>query len=159
MTFSWGVILVALSSLCIAIVLRRPPLPRQGIADVVFKNATIYTSDPMNTWARAMAVRKGRILEVGSYDNVQARIGPNTRYEDLQGRFIVPGFIDSHVHLISGGLQMLQVKLRDVSSQIDFVKQVQLAVEGSFLTLSVMGSAHVFLSIPHAPYVVFIACV
>ncbi|MCO5575740.1 hypothetical protein L7F22_029543 [Adiantum nelumboides] len=130
MAFSWGVLLVALSSLCIAIVLRRPPLPRQGIADVVFKNATIYTGDPKNTWARAMAVRKGRILEVGSYDNVQARIGPNTRYEDLQGSFIVPGFIDSHVHLISGGLQMLQVKLRDISSQIDFVKQVHLAVEG-----------------------------
>ena len=38
----------------------------------------------------------------------QARAGPNTEFTDLQGRFVVPGFIDSHLHLISGGLQACQ---------------------------------------------------
>ncbi|KAI5067200.1 hypothetical protein GOP47_0017728 [Adiantum capillus-veneris] len=129
MELSWRVILVSLS-LCLAIILRRPPLSREGVADIVFKNATIYTGDPQNAWAKAIAIRKGRIIEIGSYDIVQTNIGPNTRYEDLHGSFVVPGFIDSHVHVISGGLQMLQVNLQDVSSQIDFVKQVQLAVQG-----------------------------
>lgn len=120
---------------CLAIIthfclLGKPPLSYEGLADVVFKNATIYTGDRKNPWANAMALRKGRILEVGSYDVVQTKIGPNTHYEDVGGRFVVPGFIDSHVHLISGGLQMRQVNLQDVSSQSDFIKQVQLAVEG-----------------------------
>eukprot|EP00250_Pteridium_aquilinum_P011871 c20360_g1_i2 orf=67-1506(+) len=107
----------------------RAPAP-EGIADMVFKDATIFTGDPRMPWAEAMALRKGRILEIGSLETVQAKIGPDTQYEDLKGRFVVPGFIDSHVHLISGGLQMLQINLQDICSQSEFIKRVQLGVQG-----------------------------
>eukprot|EP00249_Psilotum_nudum_P004681 c18189_g1_i3 orf=660-2312(-) len=106
-------------------------LALQDEADVIITNAVIYTCDPDLPWADSMAVRKGRISRIGSVARVQVTAGPRTQNIDLQGKFVVPGFIDSHVHFISAGLQMAQVELRDIHSRVDFTRKVELAVQGA----------------------------
>lgn len=68
-------------------------------ADLVVRNGTIYTVDPKQPWARALAVRGGRISFVGGEEGIARHIGLSTRVIDARGRFIMPGFHDAHVHL------------------------------------------------------------
>lgn len=74
-------------------------------ADAVYRNGAIYTLDELRPWAEAIAVRDGRIVAVGNDAEVAARVGKGTRIVDLDGRFVLPGFRDSHVHPILGGLK------------------------------------------------------
>ncbi|KAM0954160.1 putative metal-dependent hydrolase, composite domain superfamily [Dioscorea sansibarensis] len=76
-------------------------------ADMVVMNATIYTSDPFLPFAEAMAVRNGRILRVGNYSFMKDLIGQVTRILNFEGKVVVPGFIDSHVHFLYGGLRVM----------------------------------------------------
>ncbi|EYU42934.1 hypothetical protein ABFS82_14G173700 [Erythranthe guttata] len=100
----------------------------EELADLVVTNGTIYTSDAAFLFADSMAVRGGRIVRIGNRSSVQDLVGSETRTLNLQGRVVVPGFIDSHVHLIFGGLQMARVKLRGVSRKDHFVNNVREAV-------------------------------
>ncbi|KAH7331977.1 hypothetical protein KP509_20G061700 [Ceratopteris richardii] len=128
----YGLLIVLVVPLCLTVIyhfllLRRSSFSQEGMADVIFKNATFYTGDPRRPWVDAIAVQKGRILELGALDVVEKKIGPHTCYEDLNGGFIVPGFVESHAHVISGGLQMLQVNFQDVSTQNEFIEKVKIA--------------------------------
>ncbi|KAI3448791.1 hypothetical protein Pfo_005456 [Paulownia fortunei] len=98
------------------------------VADLVVTNGTIYTSNAAFPFADSMAIRDGRILRLGNYSSVQDLAGSETRTLNLQGKLVVPGFIDSHVHLIFGGLQMAQVQLRGVSRKDHFVNKVKEAL-------------------------------
>src|SRR6266496_4004637 len=75
-----------------AAVADRPP-------DLVLTGATVVTLDPARTRARAVAVRDGRILLVGTDAEVGALAGPGTRRLDLAGRTVLPGLADAHVHV------------------------------------------------------------
>ncbi|KAF7033313.1 hypothetical protein CFC21_044425 [Triticum aestivum] len=108
-----------------------PPLagpPRGRFADMILANATIYTADPARPFAAAMAVRAGRVLRVGTYDSLKEFKGRHTYELNLSGNVVLPGFIDSHVHLIDGGLQLARVPLRGVRSKDEFISRVQGAV-------------------------------
>ncbi|MCW8125485.1 amidohydrolase family protein [Microbulbifer halophilus] len=72
-------------------------------AELVFKGGHIYTPDEAKQIARAMAVRDGRIVFVGSDGDVGAYIGPDTRVENLQGKLVLPGLVDVHGHLLAPG--------------------------------------------------------
>jgi len=72
-------------------------------ADVIYRNAHIYTQDPGQPWAEAMAVKDGKLLVVGAAADVEAVSGPDTRMVDLQGRMVMPGIIDTHVHPMEAG--------------------------------------------------------
>lgn len=85
-------------------------------ADVVFVNGAVYTADAVRRWARAVAVRDGRIVAVGTDDDVRELIGPRTEVHDLRDRMLLPGFQDAHVHPPSGGLEMLQCDMNDAYS-------------------------------------------
>ncbi|XP_011091836.1 uncharacterized protein LOC105172175 [Sesamum indicum] len=98
------------------------------VADLVVINGTIYTSDAAFPFADSMAIRSGRILRVGNSSSMQDLAGSGTRTLNLQGKLVVPGFIDSHVHLIYGGLQMAQVQLHGVNQKDQFVNKVKEAV-------------------------------
>ncbi|KAK1279063.1 hypothetical protein QJS04_geneDACA007388 [Acorus gramineus] len=76
-----------------------------------------------------MAVRDDRIVGIGSYASIQGFVGRGTRVLDVGGKIVVPGFIDSHVHLISGGLQMARVALRSVRSRDEFIRKVKEALK------------------------------
>lgn len=69
-------------------------------ADWALTNAKIYTADDGQSFAEAMAVLDGAIIFVGDNDGVQSHIGPNTQVSDLQGKVILPGLHDVHIHLL-----------------------------------------------------------
>ena len=73
-------------------------------ADLIVRNAKIATLDAQSTMAQAMAVSAGRILTVGSNEQVQRLAGPSTRTVDAGGRTVIPGLIDSHIHAVRAAL-------------------------------------------------------
>jgi len=73
-------------------------------ADSLFINAKVTTYDSKFEGATAIAVLDGRVLSLGSDKDVMAHKGPNTKIIDLEKRRVIPGLIDSHMHVIRGGL-------------------------------------------------------
>ncbi|XP_050234493.1 protein LONG AFTER FAR-RED 3 isoform X2 [Mercurialis annua] len=110
---------------------------RESAADLIMTNGVIFTADDSLPFGDAMAVQKGRILRVGNYSSLQDLAGFDTKVVDLKGKIVVPGFIDSHVHFIFGGLQVMRVELRGVNQKDEFVRRVRDAVrnmkEGSWV--------------------------
>ncbi|CAA7388485.1 unnamed protein product [Spirodela intermedia] len=105
------------------------PLRQSHEPDLLVWNGTIYTSDSSLPFAEAMTVRGGRILGVGNYSSLKDFVGSGTRELNLYGKVVLPGFIDSHVHFIYGGLQMSRVDLSETTSVDGFVAKVKDAVK------------------------------
>ncbi len=82
-------------------------------ADLVLTGGRLFTADGAGSWARAMAVRDGRIAAVGTDAAVAAWVGPHTRVIGLRDRTVAPGFGDSHVHPTIGGLARIRCELHD----------------------------------------------
>ena len=74
-------------------------------ADQIFHNANIITMNERQPSAKSVAVRAGKITAVGTMEDLASLKGPNTKMVDLDGKTLLPGFIDSHGHLIYIGLQ------------------------------------------------------
>lgn len=80
-------------------------------ADTLFVNGHIQTVDKDWHWVSSLAVSHGKIAATG--DDLRTWRGPDTRVIDLQGRTVLPGFTDAHVHLILGGLERSRCVLND----------------------------------------------
>jgi predicted amidohydrolase YtcJ len=89
-------------------------------ADLVFVNGPVYTVDAARSWARAVAVKGGRILAAGSDDDVRERVGSHTEVIDLAGRMLIPGFQDAHSHPPGSGLEMLRCNLTELYTLDDY---------------------------------------
>jgi len=99
------------------LVLIAPPIgAAERPADLVLFDGAVYTVDTARSWASAVAVRDGRIVYVGDDDGARALAGVGTETIDLDGKMLLPGFVDSHVHPISGGLELLRCDLHDLAS-------------------------------------------
>jgi hypothetical protein len=96
-------------------------------ADLAVTNAHIYTVNPKQPRASAIAVRQGRILAMG--DDVSRYVGPSTRVIDAKGATIVPGLIDSHGHVRSLGDMLGSIDLRGVTSEGEAVEKVREAAK------------------------------
>jgi predicted amidohydrolase YtcJ len=72
-------------------------------ADLVIRNARVYTVEERQLWAQAVAVKGDRILWVGDEAGVGEHVGKTTRVLDAGGKMVLPGFIDSHFHVLLGG--------------------------------------------------------
>ena len=72
--------------------------------DLILVNAKVTTLDRENPEAEAVAIRDGKFLAVGSEKDVRAAVGPNAIVIDAARRRLIPGLIDSHMHIIRGGL-------------------------------------------------------
>jgi len=84
--------------------------------DSIYINGKFITSDSAFRVASAVAVRDGRFLAVGNTDEVKALAGPGTDIIDLKGQTVLPGLIDTHVHVERAGLLKYTVQLNDVTS-------------------------------------------
>ena len=78
-------------------------------ADLVVVNAKIWTVNAKMPEAEALAVVRDRIAAVGKDADIRAMIGPKTRVLDLKGQRVVPGFYDSHVHMLGSGMRLAEV--------------------------------------------------
>jgi predicted amidohydrolase YtcJ len=109
-----------------------------GSADLVLTGGHVHTVDPGRPRAEALAVRGERIVAIGSAELVAELIGPQTRVIDLDGRLLLPGFQDVHVHPIFGGVDRLQCDLRGARGR-----------EGVLATIRAYVEAH-----PNDPWIV-----
>ncbi|MEO8000062.1 MAG: amidohydrolase [Gemmatimonadaceae bacterium] len=87
-------------------------------------NAKIWTGDKRKPWADALAIAGDTIVAVGSSAEVKKLATAATNVIDAKGQFVAPGFIDSHVHFLQGGLALASVQLRDANTREEFVKRI-----------------------------------
>jgi predicted amidohydrolase YtcJ len=80
-------------------------------AELIVTNARILTMDDDNPTAEALAVENGRILAVGSGAEIAALAGPATKRLDAKGGSVLPGFIESHLHMLMGAAELVQLQL------------------------------------------------
>jgi hypothetical protein len=83
----------------------------KNVAETVFLNAKIYTVNHEQPWAEAIAIQGDTIIYVGDNDGAKALVGATTDLFDLEGKLLLPGFIDTHVHPIEGGRYALALSL------------------------------------------------
>lgn len=93
-------------------------------ATLVVKDARVWTGSAEQPWAEAIAVRDNTIVAVGSAADVDALIGDDTDVISVEGSMLVPGFIDTHVHFISGGSGLASVQLRDAATPAEFTSRI-----------------------------------
>lgn len=80
-------------------------------AEVMLSGGAIYTMDAARSWADTIAIAGGRIIYVGTEKGAQRLMGPDTKVIDLAGRMVLPGFHDSHIHPVMGGVNQFRCKL------------------------------------------------
>ncbi|MGI9271527.1 MAG: amidohydrolase [Woeseiaceae bacterium] len=93
-------------------------------ADNVFVNANVYTVDNANRWAEAVAVRGDVIVAVGSQPDIDKWVGPDTVQYDVGGKLLLPGFIDAHMHPISGGAYATSLSLNTFGTVTEWVSAI-----------------------------------
>lgn len=93
-------------------------------ADLVIHNAQIYTANPNQPEAQALAVRGTRILMVGADEQLRSAY-PNARHVDAGGRTIIPGLIDAHAHLMGRASSLMQADLVGTNSISDVVARLR----------------------------------
>ena len=96
----------------------------------VFANATIWTGDATIPFAEAVAVTDaGRVMAIGTRAAVVAAAGANAQVISLEGRHVIPGMQDAHLHLVSGGFRLTQLDLSKCTGKADFVAATRAAAE------------------------------
>lgn len=114
-----------LTALTIAFSLPTPAGAQSSVVSLAVVNARIWTGNPKRPWAEAIAVRGDRVAAVGSSAEIRKMTGAGASIIDAHGQMLVPGFNDSHVHIISAGRGLSLVKLRDASTPAEFIARVK----------------------------------
>src|ERR1700692_1801246 len=108
---------------------QKKPASTSQHADLVIRNARVYTVDSQRPWAQAVAIKGDRIAWVGDEGGVSQHVGHATRVIDAGGRMLLPGFIDSHFHVLLGGNpDVLRIEnansLKEIQDQVrDFAQK------------------------------------
>jgi hypothetical protein len=95
------------------------------VADLIFSGGRVWTGVPGRPLAEALAVRDGRIAGVGRDDEVLPLAGSGTVLVPLEGRTLLPGFVDAHLHLVAGGYSLSQVALGEVESRQGLARRLE----------------------------------
>ena len=94
-------------------------------ADVVLTNGNIYTVDVRLGRVEAIAITRGKIAAVGTTEEMQHWVGPETKVIDLEGKFVMPGFNDAHTHLANAGQGSLSVNVEGTRSIAEFQQRIR----------------------------------
>jgi predicted amidohydrolase YtcJ len=111
--------------LVVAVVMLPLALSAAEPADLVLRNGAIYTVDAARTWAQAIAVTGNRIVFVGSNGDVDAFVSQDTRVIDVEGRMVLPGFQDSHIHPITASLKSYMCNLYGLKTVAAYLEKVK----------------------------------
>jgi predicted amidohydrolase YtcJ len=93
-------------------------------ATLILVNGKVWTENPNQPEAEALAIEGNRIIAVGSSAAMRKFAGPGSRIIDLGGRRVLPGFNDAHVHFLTGGDSLATVQLRDAASPEEFRRRI-----------------------------------
>lgn len=92
--------------------------------DLLLTNAQIWTGNPGQPWVEAMLISDGKILKTGTSKELEPWREKAGEVLDAEGRLVVPGFIDSHVHFLTGGMALASVQLRDARTPAEFIGRI-----------------------------------
>ena len=98
-------------------------MTKESGASLAIVNARVWTADSTRPWAEAVAVNGDTIVAVGSSAEIR-KLGA-ARVVDAKGGMVTPGFIDAHVHFVTGGFRLSSVQLRDARTPEEFVKRIR----------------------------------
>ncbi len=123
------------------LVQRKPPLPRltflillpllcagslasaQGLivepADIIVVHGRVYTENPKQPWAQAVAIRGAKIVAVGNDPEIERMRGMSTKVVNAGGKLVLPGFVDCHIHFFEGSMKLAWVHLEDAKNLSD----------------------------------------
>lgn len=87
------------------------------LASLIVTGGRVLTMDASRPRAEAVALADGRVLAVGSADEIGARAGPGCRIIDAGGATVLPGFVESHLHLFMGGAELAHLQLLGVAGE------------------------------------------
>ena len=103
----------------------RPEAPPEArAAELVLRNGSVYTVDATRSWAEAVGISNGRIVFVGTDEDAETFVGPSTQVVDLDGRMLLPGFQDIHVHPISGGIEASSCDLNALTTVDEYLEKI-----------------------------------
>lgn len=114
-------------------------------ADILLMNAEVYTMEESNPWASAVAIKGNTIIAAPESAKAAGKyIGEHTRVIDLDGKFVLPGFIDGHTHFNGAGALIQDVNLLAVSNEAGLRKEIARVVEnledGEWITGGLWGA-------------------
>ncbi|MBI2683172.1 MAG: amidohydrolase [Acidobacteriales bacterium] len=92
--------------------------------DMIITHARVYTVNPAQPWAEAVAIRDGKFIAVGSTQDIEKLRAPKTRILNAQRHIVLPGLTDSHIHFLEGSLALTKLQLEETKS----VEQIQSAL-------------------------------
>jgi len=93
-------------------------------ADLILTNGDFWTANPSLPHVNAVAISDGKIVALGTGDEIALLKGPNTQLIDLHGGFAMPGFIDGHTHFVDGGFSLLGIDLRQAKDEAEFARLI-----------------------------------
>lgn len=94
-------------------------------ADILIVHAKIYTVDEKKPWAQSLAIRKGKIVAVGTDEQVERMRGIGTKLIDAGGKLVLPAFTDSHIHFLEGGFSLTHVNLEGAKDVADIQNRLR----------------------------------
>ena len=101
--------------------------PEGNMVDFALINGKVWTGAAGVPWAEAVAVRGDRIFAVGTTAEIRRLAPTGTKLVDLGGALVLPGFIDSHTHFLTGGFSLKRIQLREAKSREDFAARIAAA--------------------------------
>jgi len=121
--FLWATLFLVVFTAC------QPTGSDQEVADTILQNGNIYTASDEQSTAQAIAIRGDKILAIGSNEDMEAYAGEATETIDLEGQFVMPGFIEGHGHFQGVGRMAMNLNFLRSDSWDDIVAEVAKAAE------------------------------
>lgn len=125
-----------------------------GKVDTILYRGRVYTVDPVNSVVEAVAVKDGRFVAIGSTKDIRRLASAGTRQIDLAGRTVVPGFIDSHPHMDSVGMNEVLPSFGGVTSIDDILailaKEVARRPPGEWIVTAPLANEPAVFNFPGA---------
>ena len=97
----------------------------KNYVDLIIYGGTIYTVDSTNSKVESVAVRDGKIYQIGGFNKISSLINKNTKVIDLEGKIMIPGFIEGHAHIMGTGYNQKNIDLLNTSSFDEIVEIVK----------------------------------
>jgi hypothetical protein len=88
-------------------------------ADIIVIHGRVFTENPQQPWAQAVAIRGAKIVAVGEDATIEKRRGMGTKVINAGGRLVLPGFVDCHIHFMEGSIKLAWVSLEEAKNLAD----------------------------------------
>lgn len=107
--------------------------------DLILFNGNIYTMNFSKPKAEALLIRKGKIIALGTNEEIKSNLNMNYEFIDLKGKVVLPGFIDSHVHFLNYAKSLIGINLNNIESKEAVIDKVKTRVSKSKPEVWILG--------------------